>query len=118
MALLDDKPRILAALGALPNVKAALPDWPESWQKLPCVVVTESANQAAEYRDDEEHITELEYYVRVFARSSADRAVTASAVDDTMRELGYRRTFAWEEENNGGGVRQKAMRYRKYFSIR
>jgi len=98
------------------GVKAVFPDWPETWQELPCVAVTESANQSAEYRDDEEYITELEYYVRVFARISEDRAAVSSAVDDTMRTLGYKRTFAWEEPGNEGGVRQKAIRYRKYFS--
>ena len=113
MALIDDKPRILAALAAVWGVKKALPAWPKTWAELPCVVVTEAGNKPVDYRDDKIHVVELEYYVRVFTETAQERSTIASAVDDAMGALGYRRSFSWEEDGEGG--RQKALRYKKLF---
>lgn len=109
MALKDDKPRILAELAKIEGVKQALSAWPKDWGKLPCVVVSLASNQPVEYRDDREYVTELEYYVRVFAAKEAERADVASKVDDAMLSLGYTRGMHYEED--GEGIRQMAMRY-------
>ena len=110
---MDDTPRILDALAAVPGVTATYPAWPETWESLPCIIVSEAANRADSYRDDEEYTTELEYYVRVVARTAADRSRIASDADDVMQGLGYRRINTYDED--GTGIRQKAILYRQLF---
>jgi hypothetical protein len=114
MALTDDKPRILAALAGIPGVAAALPSWPKDKARLPCIVVSEAGNTPEDSRDDDEYIVALAYYARVFSNRAEEQAAIASAVDDVMRALGYRRTFSWEDD--GAEVRQKVLRYQKRFS--
>jgi len=112
VALRDDKPRIIQALSEIPGVARVLPTWPDDWAVLPCIVISEAANMPADWRDDRERITELEYYVRVFANRAAELSQIASAADDIMQSLGYARGMAWEDD--GAQVRQKIMRYRIY----
>lgn len=113
MALIDDKPRLLEALGKIPKVKQARTSWPEDWAQVPCIILGEANNAPAVRYDNREHITELEYFVRVFAAGEAERQRIASDVDDVMMALDYERTWALDED--GSGIRQKAMRYRRYF---
>jgi len=112
MALHDDKPRIIAALTGIPGLARALPAWPGDGTAFPCIVVSEAANKPADHRDDRERVTELEYYVRVFANGAAEQSQIASAADDIMQGLGYSRTMAWEDDS--AQARQKVMRYRTY----
>ncbi len=109
MALIDDKPRILAALAAIPGLADALPAWPQDWARLPCITVSEASNRPADQRDDREYITKLEYYVRVFSARAEELARIADAADDVMLGLGYTRTMVYDDDNPD--VRQKAMRY-------
>ena len=111
-ALKDDKPRIIQALSEIPGVNRVLPAWPGDWAELPCIVICEASNLPADWRDDRERITELEYYVRVFAARAAELSSAASAADDIMQGLGYSRGMAWEDDS--AEVRQKVMRYRTY----
>ena len=112
MALIDEKPRIIRALSDIPGLARALPAWPDDWAALPCIVVSEASNMPADHRDDRERITELEYYVRVFAKRAEQIAQVASAVDDIMQDLGYSRNMVWDDDS--AEVRQKVMRYRIY----
>lgn len=112
MALHDDKTRIRAALVAIPGVKRVLPAWPEDWQQIPTIVISEAGNMPADNRDDLEYVTELEYYIRVFAARASEIADIASAADDAMVGLGYERTISWEDDS--AAVHQKVMRYRLY----
>jgi hypothetical protein len=111
MALLDDKPRILDALAAIPGVKAALPAWPKADARMPCVVATLAANEPEDTYDDHEYLTALEYYIRVFTNYAQDRAEIAAHADKAMTALGYRRVFMWEDD--GADTRQTVMRYRR-----
>lgn len=112
MALLDDKVRIRASFLEIPGVQRVLPAWPEDWTLLPTIVITEAGNAPADRRDDREYVTELEYYIRVFAARTAEIAEISSAVDDAMVGLGYERTMSWEDD--GAEARQKVLRYRIY----
>lgn len=114
MPLIDDKPRILAALRAIPGVIDALPVWPKDWAALPCIVVVKSGEAAADFRDDEEYLTDVEYYIRVFTNTETERAIISSAAHDAMQALGYRRTFAWEDDT--AEARQMVLRYRQKFT--
>lgn len=108
--LIDDKPRILQALSGIPGLARALPAWPDDWAAMPCVVVSEASNRPVDYRDGLAWITEVEYCVRVFANRAAEQAKIASAADEVMGKLGYKRTMLWDDDQ--GAVRHKAMRYR------
>ncbi len=112
MALKDDKRRVLQTLAAVPGVLTALPAWPSDWARLPCIAVMEASNMPTERRDDREYLTELEYYVHVFAATEPERARVSSDADDAMLALGYERTMAWEDDNET--TRHKVLRYRIY----
>ena len=84
----DDLPRILGALEQLDGLTVASA-WPREPPAVPVVLVTLAGERAADRRDDRWYLTELEYYVRVFAAKSGDLRRVAAAVDDAMRALGY-----------------------------
>lgn len=107
----DDLPRILAALEKVDGVTVASA-WPREPPTVPVVLVTLAGERAADHRDDRWYLTELEYYVRVFAAKSGELRRVAAAVDDAMRALGYDLAFRWDEP--GEGWRQAAMRYKTY----
>ena len=107
----DDLPRILSALEAVDGVTVTSA-WPREPPAVPVVLVTLAGERAADRRDDRWYLTELEYYVRVFAAKSGELRRVAAAVDDAMRALGYDLAFRWDEP--GEGWRQAAMRYKTY----
>ncbi len=112
MPLVDEIPVIGPVLQAIPGVKCVTSDWPEAWKNLPSITINEASNLPAVEYGDREYATELEYYIRVWSRTGAEKAAIASLVDDAMTGLGYERTMAYDDDN--ADVRQKAMRYRKY----
>jgi hypothetical protein len=101
----------VAALGAIPDVAKAHRGWPKSFEQLPCIAVSEAGNAPADFRDDAEYMTELEYFIRVFAARAEQTDTISSAVEDAMLGLGYTRSFSWDDDS--ADVRQKALRYRK-----
>ena len=105
----DDLPRILAALEKVDGVTVASA-WPREPPVVPVVLVTLAGERAADHRDDRWYLTELEYYVRVFAAKSGELRRVLAAVDEAMRALGYDLAFRWDEP--GEGWRQAAMRYK------
>ncbi len=111
LPLHNEAPLIVAGLGQIPGVAAAHRGWPKDFESLPCIAVTEAGNAPADSRDDREYLTELEYYVRVFAVKAEQIDAIASAVEDTMLGLNYTRTFCWDDDS--ADIRQKVMRYKK-----
>lgn len=107
----DDLPRILSALEKVDGVTVTSA-WPREPPAVPVVLVTLAGERAADRRDDRWYLTELEYYVRVFAAKSGELLRVLAAVDDAMRALGYDLAFRWDEP--GEGWRQVAMRYKTY----
>ena len=107
----EEQARILTALGRIEGIEATTA-WPREPPRKPVALVTLAGETTTDRRDDHRYLTELEYYVRVFAANSADMRRVCSAVDDAMSVLGYELTFRWEEP--GEGWRQTAMRYRIY----
>ncbi len=88
------------------------PVWPEDWAALPCAVVSEASNRPVARYDGKERLTEVSYYVRVFAERAAELAEISSAVDDAMLALGYLRQMAHEDDS--AAIRQRVLRYRMY----
>ena len=107
----DDLPRILTALEKVDGVTVTSA-WPREPPAVPVLLVTLAGERAADRRDDRWYLTELEYYVRVFAAKSGELRRVAAAVDGVMRALGYDLAFRWDEP--GEGWRQAAMRYKTY----
>lgn len=67
----DDLPRILSALEKVDGVTVTSA-WPREPPAVPVVLVTLAGERAADRRDDRWYLTELEYYVRVFAAKSGE----------------------------------------------
>ena len=103
----DDLPRILSALEKVDGVTVTSA-WPREPPAVPVVLVTLAGERAADRRDDRWYLTELEYYVRVFAAKSGELRRVVAAVDGAMRDLGSDLAFRWDEP--GEGWRQAAMR--------
>ena len=103
---------ICARLGALDGVQQVTRGWPKRMELLPCLVVTKAADTPVSFRDDREHMAQLEYYIRVFADKAKQADEMADRVDGIMEDMGYVRVFAYDGDD--AGVRMAALRYRKY----
>lgn len=103
---------IAEKLGALDGVCSVTRGWPKRMECLPCIALQKASDTPVSFKDDREHIAQLEYYIRVFAAKAAQVDVLAAAVDAAMEELGYTRTFAYDDDSQA--VRMAALRYRKY----
>ena len=84
-------------LKALPGVRLVCTGWPQTFDTLPCVLVQLAGEDGADRRDDGEYLTRLEWYVRVFSRKESEQCALCDLVEEAMEQLGYRRTFRWEE---------------------
>lgn len=102
------------ALSQIEGVKSVTRGWPRSLASanLPCIAIQKAAETPADYRDDRERVTELEYYIRIFADQFAQVDAIAPAVYDKMEALGYQRTMTYDADDSR--VRICHMRYRKY----
>ena len=105
---------IRSALSKLVGVKSVTRGWPKSFasKTLPCIAVEKASETPADFRDDDEHLTEIEYYIRIFADKAEQLDTIAPQVDAKMRKLGYQRTLTYDAGESD--VRICHMRYRKY----
>jgi len=103
---------ISARLGALEGVMSVTRGWPKHMERLPCIAVTKAADTPLSYKDDREHVAQLEYYIRIFARKAQQADELAASVDAAMEDMGYVRTFSYDGDD--ADVRMAALRYRKY----
>lgn len=108
----NEAPKIKERLQRLDGVKSVTRGWPKSFERLPCIAISKAADTPVEHADDREHLTELEYYIRIFTDRVQDADDLAEAVDAAMEEMGYMRTFSYDDDNSE--VRMAALRYRKY----
>lgn len=104
--------RVMEALESIEALESVSRGWPHQQAALPCAVVTLAGERRADERDGVEYLTEMEYYVRCFARTGAEADAVAPEIRRKMEEMGYRREFAWEE--SGEMVFQRAERYKKW----
>lgn len=85
------------ALKAQQGVRLVCTSWPKTFDTLPCVLILTAGEEAGDFRDDGEYLTRLEWYVRVFSRKESEQCALCDLVEEAMEQLGYRRTFRWEE---------------------
>lgn len=102
---------ILKALESVAEIKALTRGFPKSFEKLPCVAVSEASNEIWSSFDNIDYAGNAEYYVRIFSKGINDKI--AEEVDRVLSEIGYARTFAYEDDNEL--VRQMVMRYRQIY---
>ena len=102
------------ALSKVSGVKAVTRGWPKSFasKNLPCIALEKASETPADYRDDREHVTEIEYYVRIFADKAEQTDALAPLVDTRMQKLGYQKTMTYDAGDSA--VHICHMRYRKY----
>ena len=100
----NEAKEIRARLAAIEGVQSVTRGWPKRLTALPVIAIHKSADAPVTFRDDREHIAELEYTIRIFT----DRV----EVDAVMENLGYVRTFSYDDDAQD--VRMDALRYRKY----
>ena len=103
---------IMQRLGAIDGVQVVTRGWPRRMENLPCIAVAKVADTPAAFRDDREHVAQLEYYIRIFAHRAQQTDELAVCVDNAMEEMGYVRTFSYDGED--ADVRMAVLRYRKY----
>lgn len=117
--MIDKEQEIIDLLSTINGVKKCGAAWPKDLNTLPCITITLAGDKATDHRDDRRYLTELEYYVRVFASTNSVqktetwRCIVAEAVQ-RMEDAGWVKTFRWEEP--GADVRQYAMRFKKVFT--
>ncbi len=108
----NDAERIKERLSALPGAAQVTRGWPRSLAQLPLIAVSKAADTPIDSRDDREYAARLEYYIRIFTSKAKEADELAESVDAAMEELGYVRTFSYDDDDSD--VRIAAMRYRKY----
>jgi len=99
-------------LSAIEGVRRVTRGWPRNFDLLPCIAVSKAADTPLDFRDDRERIAELEYYIRIFADRAQEADVLTVLVDAVMEEMGYMRTFSYDDDDSE--VRIAALRYRKF----
>lgn len=111
MALSNEAEHIATELGELECVASVTRGWPTDGTTLPCIAIALAGETPADFRDDDEYLTELEYYLHIFTVTALEGDTVASSVDETMRGMGYTRTFANEQPEQGAA--HLIRRYRK-----
>ena len=88
--------QIKEALRGIVGVKLVTTAWPEKFDTLPCILLSLASEQGADFRDDEEYLTTVQWYVRVFAAKEDVVLRIAAAAYKEMKKLGYIRDGRWE----------------------
>lgn len=99
MGFISESDQIAEVLTSIDGVKCITRGWPSVMDRetLPCIIVQKAGERGAGRRDDQEYLTEIEYYIRVFARVGAEADRVAAAAQACLLSLGYERVFGWEE---------------------
>lgn len=105
----DYKEQIKTALEDIPGLGSISDSWPDAETVLPAIVVDLASELGTDRRDDRRYMTELEYYVRIFAGTPAQIHTMFEAVNPRMEALGYELTFKFDQ--NTAGALQLITRY-------
>lgn len=103
-----------SALSKVKSVKTITRGWPKQFasRTLPCIAIVKASETPADYRDDRERITEVEYYIRIFADKFEQVDEIVPQVHEIMERLGWQRTMTYDADDSA--VRIAHLRYRKY----
>ena len=86
--------------------------YPRSWIRLPAISWRESGNRELAQADGREHLAALTYSVDVWAKSPAQVAELAGAVDGAMTSMRFRRDYAEDLFESATGIFHRSLRYR------
>ena len=92
----NEAKEIRARLAAIEGVQSVTRGWPKRLTTLPVIAIHKSADAPVTFRDDR----------------AEDADAIAVEVDAVMENLGYVRTFSYDDDAQD--VRMDALRYRKY----
>lgn len=84
----NEAKEIRARLAAIEGVQSVTRGWPKRLTALPVIAIHKSADAPVTFRDDREHIAELEYTIRIFTDRAEDADAIAVEVDAVMENLG------------------------------
>ncbi len=107
----DYKEEIKTALEDIPGLGSISDSWPVSVADLPAIVVDLASEQGTDRRDDKRYMSELEYYVRIFADTPSAIYAMHEAVQPLVEALGYEFTFKFDQ--NTAGALQLITRYKR-----
>jgi hypothetical protein len=107
--MIDHESKIKDALEGIPGLKSLSSSWPDDTTAFPAIVVDLAAEQTTRWYNDRPYLTELQYYVRLFARNKDDLRRMLTETDTRMAAIGYERVFRFEQ--NDANVKQWVTRY-------
>jgi len=107
----DHKEIIKTALEDITGLGSISDSWPDAETQLPAIVVDLASEQGKDRRDDRRYLTEIEFYVRIFANTPAAIHAMFEAVCPRMEALSYELTFKFDQ--NTAGARQLITRWTK-----
>ena len=111
--LINIKPEIKRLLRGIPELgNRVYLAYPEDGTEFPCATFYEAANSAADRRDDQEYITEIEVYVSVWGETPEQIEPIARQVEERLTAARYQRMLCYDDYS--GTAKQKIMRYRAY----
>ncbi len=97
----DHKEIIKTALEDIPGLSSISDSWPDAETVLPAIVVDLASEQGTDRREDKRYLTEIGYYVRIFASTPAQIHAMFEAVYPRMEALGYEITFKFDQNTEG-----------------
>jgi len=107
--MIDHEDKIKDALEGIPGLKSLSSSWPDDKTAYPAIVVDLASDLHVAFYNDRPYLTELQYYVRLFARNKDDLRRLLAEVDTRMEAIGYERVFRFEQ--NDANVKQWVTRY-------
>ena len=97
----DHKEIIKTAIEDIPGLGSISDSWPDVETVLPAIVVDLANEQGTDRRDDKRYLTEIGFYVRIFASSPAQIHAMLEAICPRMEALGYEITFKFDQNTDG-----------------
>ena len=109
----NSKPLILAALRGVPGVADVFWWYPSSssFAALPVISYYEAVNIPAQMGDNREYLSEQQFVVDVWGKTSDEADGIAAGVDAALAGIGCVREFCADVRDDNAAARHKSMRF-------
>ena len=108
--MIDLLPDILSHLTQLDAPVRTL--YPADFTQLPCIVLTETANDVFARADGAPHLHEVEYTLESWASALSQTHALAAKLDEKLSALGFSRTYCCDLFDAATRAHRRVMRYR------
>jgi len=88
---------------------------PAAFAQLPCILLSETANEVFASADALPHLHEVEYTLESWAASLERTHALAAQIDEKLTALGFRRTYCCDLFDDGTQAHRRVMRYRALY---